>query len=169
MLKISAIYGIVCGSFLLLLFYASSLLGIDPFINLVHFFFDSVLIAIFIAIASLDFKRRVEDKIFHFWQGMTLGFGVYLSATIIFIIGLATLIYFQGETVINYQVDATKFLEERKDIYIAEFGESGYINQIKAIDNTTAFDLIKSMTTKKLITGFLITPLIAIILRKKPK
>lgn len=169
MVKISISYGVACGLFLLLLFYASSLVGIDPFINLIHFFFDAVLISIFIAIASLDFKRRVENRIFHFWQGMTLGFGVYLSATIIFVLGLSIIIYFQNDIVINYHVDATKFLEERKDIYIEEFGTTGYENQIRAIESTSAFDLVKSMTTKKMITGFLITPLIAIILRNKPK
>jgi len=169
MFKISASYGVVCGLFLLLLFYASSLVDVDPFVNIIHFFFDSILIAIFLSIASIDFKRKADDRIFHFWQGMTIGFGVYLTATLFFIFGLSLIIYFNDDIVINYQINATNYLNDRKSIYIEEFGQTGYQEQIKAIQRTTAFDLLKTMTTKKLITGFLITPVIAIILRKKPK
>ncbi len=111
----------------------------------------------------------MDGGLFHFWQGMTIGFLVYTVATAVFSVLL--LVYFEiiTEALSSYKIAAIEFLNAKKELYLEEFGTDEFQSQIAAIEEISSFDLVLSATLKKLLAGFFITPVISIILRKQPK
>ena len=169
MLKRSLKYALSCGVFLVVVFHLSYLVGSNPLIDLSHLALDAFLIGMFIFFAAKEYKRYDGDGIFYFWQGMTIGFWVYILGVLVFF-GAQT-IYFQlnSDAVINYQTDATNFLNEKAAIYNEKFGEEVFQAQLDAIRQVNSWDLIFSSTMKKIIAGFFVSPVISIILRNKHK
>ncbi|MEQ8473682.1 MAG: DUF4199 domain-containing protein [Marinoscillum sp.] len=168
MLKTSIKYAPVCGLFMILIYHLSFRFGVNPQIDLSHLLFDLILLGLFIFFTAKDFKTYRNDGVFHFWQGMTIGFQVYMIATVIFC--LSQIIYFtiDAEAVINYREEATNFLKERSGLFIEKFGDEGYALQLEEIEKVGKWDLILGSSGKKLLAGFFITPVISIILRKQP-
>lgn len=169
MLKISIKYAALCSVFLVVIFHLSAYLGIDPLINLVHLIFDLTMFGLFILFADKEFKAQQENNIFHFWHGMTIGFNIYLTATIIFITYLAVYFAVDETAVTAYQEAANAFIQDKKQFYIDEMGEEAFDAQLQKIKETTSTDLLISSGLKKIMAGFFITPVISIILRKQPK
>ncbi len=161
-------YALIAGVFMILIYHLSFWLGVNPQIDLGHLFVDLVLIGLFVFFAEKDFKTYRNAGILHFWQGMTIGFLVYAIGAVVFLLGQIIYYHFDAEAVINYQSAATKFLEERSDLFIEKFGEEMYQIQLEEIHRVTQWDLIQESTLKKVIAGFFITPVISIILRKQP-
>ncbi|MEP0368643.1 MAG: DUF4199 domain-containing protein [Cyclobacteriaceae bacterium] len=169
MLKISIKYAAICSVFLVVIFHLSAYLGIDPLINLVHLIFDLMMFGLFILFADKEYKAQQEHNIFHFWHGMTIGFNIYLAATILFITYLAVYFAIDETAVTVYQDAANAFIQDKKQFYIDEMGEEAFQEQLQKIKETTSTDLLISSGLKKIIAGFFITPVISIILRKQPK
>lgn len=153
---------------MIVIYHLSFWLGVNPQIDLGHLFVDLVLIGLFVFFAEKDYKTYKNGGILHFWQGMTIGFIVYALGSAIFLLGQIFYYNFDTDAVINYQSAATKFLEERSEIFIDKFGEDMYQLQLEEIKHVTKWDLIQESTVKKIIAGFFITPVISIILRKQP-
>jgi len=169
MLKLSIKYAIFCGTFLTILFHVTYYFGSNPLTDLSQLVFDLTFTGLFIFFAAKEFKVYQNEGYLHFWQGMTIGFLVYTISAVIFVILLGAYFYFDTEAVINYKDAATKFLDERADMYIKELGKEAYTMQLEQIQATTAGELIMSAGFKKLLAGFFVTPVISIILRKQPK
>lgn len=169
MFKLSLKYAVFCGGFLLLVFFLMMKLGLNPLINLNHLLFDLVVYGLFLFFAQKEFKTYYNEGILHLWQGMTIGFVIYAVASFLFVIGLLVFFQLDSDAIMNYQSDATLFLNEKADLYIKEFGKEGYDQQIEAIKSITAWDLVKSAGFKKIVAGMFVTPVISIILRKQPK
>ncbi len=167
MLKNSWLYGIASGVFLIIIFYLSFRFGTNPFIDFKHLFVDAIIFSLFITFACLEFKRS-QGGVLHFWQGMSIGFFVYAIASLVFMIFLGLYFNFEPELLDNYVSEALKFLEQRSDSYIEEFGEDQYESQVQTIQSITARDLTNTASIKKLIAGLFVTPVISIILRKQP-
>lgn len=169
MVKTTLKYAIVCGIFLYALFFASRYFDSNPFIDISQLLFDFIIFLMFILFAAKEFKKFENDGILHFWQGMTVGFLLYTPAILIF----ALLVYLQqslqGNLLDEYQQEAMRYLEERKDIYIEDFGADQYQSQKEAITDMTFRRLLWSSVLKKVVVGLFVTPIIAVLLRKKPK
>tara|TARA_B100001245_G_scaffold180745_1_gene138870 strand:- start:1137 stop:1649 length:513 start_codon:yes stop_codon:yes gene_type:complete len=161
-------FALLAGVFMIVIYHLSFWLGVNPQIDLGHLFVDLVLIGLFVFFAEKDYKTYKNDGILHFWQGMTIGFIVYAIGSAVFLLGQTIYYNFDADAVINYQSAATKFLEERSDIFIEKFGQDMYQLQLEEIQHVTKWDLIQESTVKKIIAGFFITPVISIILRKQP-
>ncbi|WP_258101734.1 DUF4199 domain-containing protein [Marinoscillum pacificum] len=161
-------FALLAGVFMIVIYHLSFWLGVNPQIDLGHLFVDLVLIGLFVFFAEKDYKTYKNGGILHFWQGMTIGFIVYALGSAIFLSGQIFYYNFDADAVINYQSAATKFLEERSEIFIDKFGEDMYQLQLEEIKHVTKWDLIQESTVKKIIAGFFITPVISIILRKQP-
>ena len=161
-------FALLAGVFMIVIYHLSFWLGVNPQIDLGHLFVDLVLIGLFVFFAEKDYKTYKNDGILHFWQGMTIGFIVYAIGSAVFLLGQTIYYNFDADAVINYQSAATKFLEERSEIFIDKFGEDMYQLQLEEIQHVTKWDLIQESTVKKIIAGFFITPVISIILRKQP-
>ncbi len=167
MLKTSIKYALFCSVFLIVIFHVSDYFGINPLMNVVHLVFDLMIFSIFIFFGTKEFKVDQENEVLHFWQGMTIGFNIYLIATAFF--SLYLLIYFQFSVsaVIDYQESATNFLLEKRDIYEEKIGAEAFQAQLDGIASVKWNDLVLSAALKKILAGFFITPVISIILRKQ--
>ncbi len=169
MFKVSIKYSLVCALFLVILFFLSGFLGANPLIDLTHLFFDVIIIGVFIFFAQKDYKTNYYEGYLHFWQGMTLGFFIYTVVAVIFAGFLAAYLWLDPTVLPAYKESATAFLSGKRDIYVEQFGEEGFQVQLDGIELVTAMDLWVSSAVKKIIAGFFVTPVISIILRKKPK
>ena len=169
MFKVAIRYALIGAIFLVVLFFLSGVFGVNPLIDLSHLLFDVIIFSVFIFFAEKDYKENLGNGFLHFWQGMTIGFFVYSSATLVFSLVLG--IYFQTDPSIlsDYQEAATAFLESKREQYTEQFGEGGFNIQLEGIKTVTLLDLWVSSAVKKIIAGFFVTPVISIILRKKPK
>lgn len=166
MWKVAIKYSVLAGVFESVLFHVSRSFAVHPLIDLSHLFFDIIILAIFITIASIEFKRYRNNGYLYFWQGMSIGFLVYTPAIIVF--GLFLLVYFDEGLLIEYRQLALLLIENQKDLYIDQFGQEQYDLQCEEIRNIGKNSLIQSSIIKKLIAGFFVTPVISIVLRKKP-
>ena len=162
-------YALLAGVFLIILYHVSAFFGINPLINIGHLLFDILIFGLFIFFAAKEYKLEQRNGIFHFWQGMTIGFTVYIIGTALFAIGLILFFTFDDQAVSNYQEAATEFLNSRASVYTEQFGEETFAKQLHEIEEVTVSDLVLSSTLKKLLAGFFVTPVISIILRKQPK
>lgn len=168
MVKTSLKYGLLCGAFLILAFHLSFYIGSNPLIDIRHLIFDVFAFGVFIFFAQKEFREYSNEGILHFWQGMSIGFLVYIVASVLFCISL--ILYFQvsSHALTDYQEAARAFLQEQSQLYEKEFGKDGFSEKLQEINEVTPWSLIISSTVKKMLEGLFITPVISIILRKHP-
>ena len=168
MFKTSIKYSIACALFLLILLFLSRSLGLNPLMDLSQLIFDALIFTLFTIFAIREFKIYQNGGNLHFWQGMTIGFFVYLPSILVFTIGFFVLFTINDSLLEEYKVEAMQFLELKKEEYINQFGQEQYEAQILAIENIALLGLTTTTAIKKLIAGFFVSPMISIILRKKP-
>ena len=168
MIKSSSKYSVICGVFLLGIFWVSEKFGSSPLLNVGHFFFDLVIFFVFIYFASREYKTYHNDGFLHFWQGMSIAFIVYLPAAVIFSGALLLILKIDPSLMANYREGAMAFLAEQKEVFLETFSQQEYQEQIEALNKVTDWDLVASSFLKKLLAGFLVTPVVSVILRKKP-
>lgn len=134
-----------------------------------HFFFDLGVFLLFIYFGGKEYKDYHNGGYLHFWQGISIGFVVIIPATLLFSGAFYVMFQANPELLEAYKEGARAMLIAKKDLYIERFSEEQYQQQLTAVDNETTLRLLFSTFWKKIIAGFLITPVVAIILRKKPK
>ncbi|WP_420318031.1 DUF4199 domain-containing protein [Ekhidna sp.] len=162
-------YSILCGLFLVGLFFISINFGSNPLLDMRHFFFDIGVFFLFIYFGGKEFKDYRNDGFLHFWQGISIGFVVLIPSVLIFSIVFYIIFQANPELLEAYKEGAKTMLVNQKELYIEKFSQEQYKQQIAAVDDETTVRLLFSTFWKKIIAGFLITPVVAIILRKKPK
>lgn len=168
MWKLSLKYALICGTFLVLIFWLSFRFGSNPLIDFRHLFFDLILFALFIFFSNKEFKTYRNGGILHFWQGMTLGFFTYLPATVIFLVGVSLFFYFDPELLAGFKVEAIEFMERNKTEFLMDLSEQEYASRVKRVEEVTDGQMVASAALKKFLAGMFVSPVIAIILRKKP-
>ena len=134
-----------------------------------HFFFDLGVFFLFTYFSGKEFKDYRNSGYFHFWQGISIGFIVLVPAVLIFSTAFYIIFEMNPDLMEAYKEGARTMLIEKKDLYLEKFSEEQYLKQLTAVDDETTTRLLFSTFWKKIIAGFLITPVVAIILRKKPK
>lgn len=143
--------------------------GSNPLLDIRHFLFDLGIFFLFIYFAGKEFKDYRNGGYFHFWQGISIGFIVMIPAILLFSICFYVVFELNPDFLDSYKDGAKTMLIEKRDLYVERFSQEQYEIQMAAIDDETTIRLLFSTFWKKVIAGFLITPIIAIILRKKPK
>ncbi|MEP0984046.1 DUF4199 domain-containing protein [Ekhidna sp.] len=169
MIKHSLKYSILCGIFLVGLFFISINFGSNPLLDSKHFWFDLGVYFLFIFFAGKEFKDFRNDGILHFWQGISIGFIVFLPAIIIFEVALYMTMEMNSDMLKAYQKGAEALIKSNEAFYLEELGEEALNERYKAILEITPAQLVQMTFRNKLFSAFLITPVVAIILRKKPK
>jgi hypothetical protein len=170
MIKSTIKFSIICGIFLYVLFLLSLRFGTNPFIDLNQLLFDVVIFFLFIFFSTKEYRRYQNGGILHFWEGMTIGFLLYAPAIIIFVTALYVHNLVDGSMLAEYQREAMLYLEERKESFLKEMGtEEQYQAQVAAIEEITFHRLVWGAALKKIIVGLFLTPIVSILLRKKPK
>lgn len=169
MLKYSIKYSIICGVFLIALFFVSIQFGTSPFLDIRHFLVDTIIFSLFVFFAVKEYKSYHNDGFLHFWQGMTIGFIVYLPAVLIFCVVLFIIMETNPSYLMDYKYGAIEMLENQKTLFLEKFPEEQFDLQLAAIHEVTTVQLIFDTLGKKILAGFFISPVVSIILRKKPK
>jgi hypothetical protein len=162
-------YGAMAGVFLVLLFWVGIRLGKNPVFDSGQLFIDLLILGLFIFFSCKDFKTYSNNGYLHFWQGMTLGFFTYVPAAVIF--GVVVLVYFQiapeaFETMRQQAVDSFMAM---KDYWVENWGEEEFQQKVDGLNAKSAGSRTLELVFLKLITGFFVTPVVSVILRKKPE
>ena len=174
MFKPTLKYAIVCGIFLSFLFFVSIWFGVNPLLVKQGLLFDIVIFVLFIAAADREFKRYHNDGYLHFWQGMTIGFITYGIATAVFLMVVLSFFLVNPDYLAVYKADLLNEAIKEQDKLIEQVGEDGYEQVKQGINGLTIGQILFSSTVppsamlKKIFAGFFVTPLISLILRKKP-
>lgn len=175
MLKPTIKYAVFCGFFLVFLFFVSIWFGVNPLLLKQGLLFDVIIFLLFIYAANREFKLYHNGGFLHFWQGMSIGFIVYSLSIAIFLFAIAVFFILRVEFLDAYRQDLLAEAVREETRLIEEFGSDGY-ELIK--ENILSLSLNKvlfwsvsppSVMFKKIFAGFLVTPVISIILRKKPE
>ena len=169
MIKSAIKYSLLCGVFLIALFFVSIMFGSNPLLDFRHFFFDLAVFFLFIYFAGKEYKDFWNDGFLHFWQGISVGFIVLIPSVLIF--SLILFVIFETNPILidGYREGAKAYLNSKEEFFLKEFTEDQLKEQFLAIEKVTAAQLVLSTFGKKLFAGFLVTPVVSIILRKKPK
>jgi len=169
MLRSSIKYAVLCGFFLSALFFVSLKFGSNPILDQRHFFFDLAVFFLFIFFAGKEYKDFRNGGYFYFWQGISIGFLIMIPAVILFSIFILVIFRQFPELIEQYREGAKQMVDAQKELYVETFGEEAIKEQYEQIDSRTPFDLILRNSGWKIFTAFLVTPVVAVILRKKPK
>ena len=169
MIKPTLKYSILCGIFLIGLFFISINFGSNPLLDFRHFIFDLGVFFLFVFFAGKEYKDFRNEGYLHFWQGISIGFIVMIPAVLLFSFVFYVIFETNGELMEGYRAGAKAFLLDRREIFLKEFTQQQLNEQLAAVDEITTTQLLFSTFWKKIGAGFLITPVVSIILRKKPK
>ena len=159
-------YAAVAAFLMIIVFLISYHIGIHPFIEMSHLFFDLFVYGLVIFFAMNEFKKVINEGVLHFWQGMTIGFFLNIFSCGIYTVFLFLIMNFDENILISYQQEAINFLEIKSVQYIESFGKEQYQNQLQTIQETTILDLMLLGGLKKFISAMLITPVFSILKRK---
>jgi len=164
--KIALKYGIVCGVIRIIAYMVESAMGLNPLINLNAFFIDQIIFFGFVLFSSKEFKDYKNGGVLHFWQGISIGLIIIFVSSVIFSMFEATY-YVLSETVFqDYVSSAREYLESQKESMLTQITQEQFDSRVKELETTTISGLVFGNFFKKLIVGFLVVPLIAILLRK---
>ncbi len=166
---VSIKYGLICGVMSIFAFYVQFLLGINPLINLNSFFIDIVIFFGFIFFGAKEFKDYKNEGILHFWQGITVGMIIIFLASVIFTTFSSTYYLINQEVFKEYVQNAITVFENQKPKLLETISEEEYLQKLEDVKNTTISDLAITDFFKKAGVGFLVTPVIAVLLRKQSK
>ncbi|SNT13757.1 Protein of unknown function [Ekhidna lutea] len=169
MVKPALKYSILCGVFLIGLFFISINFGSNPLLDSRHFWFDLGVYFLFIFFAGKEHKDFRNGGFLHFWQGITIGFIVFIPAVLLFEGTLYLTLNVDSDLMEAYREGARALLKQNEEFYMEELGEAALKERYDAISDMTPAQLIQMTFRNKLFSAFLITPVVAIILRKKPK
>ena len=169
MIKSTLKYSILCGLFLIGLFFISINFGSNPLLDSRHFWFDLGVYFLFIFFAGKEYKDFRNEGYLHFWQGISIGFIVFLPAILLFGGVLLIMLNVDSGILESYKEGAEGLLKSNETFYREELGEELLNERYSDIANMTPTQLVQMTFRNKLFSAFLITPVVAIILRKKPK
>lgn len=167
MWKVAVKYSFICGAFLLLSFWVSYRLGSNPMSDFKQLFFDLIIFILFVFFSCKEFKSYRNGGILHFWQGMTLGFLTYAPATIIFAIGVAIFFWVDPNLLEDFKIQALQYMEGNKEEFLSDMSEEQFAAKLERIQTATTTQMISGGTLKKIMAGFFVTPVVAVILRKQ--
>ena len=168
MWRVAYKYALICGGFLLLAFWISYRFGSNPMIDLRHLFLDLVIFALFIFFSCKEFKSYKNGGILHFWQGMTLAFMTYVPGTLLFLVGIVLMFYLDPNLLVDFKGQAIAFMENNRIEFLQDMTDDQFEDRLNQIEGVTATQMISSATFKKIMAGFFVSPVITVILRKKP-
>lgn len=160
-LRLGIKYGLMCGLFLTAALMVTYFFGQNPF-DPALWIVDLLIFGLFIFFADYEFKNFKNGGILHFWQGMSLGFMVFIPAALV--CGLLLWIwlsYDQGLT--DYHRKMTlEIYRENQDL----LGQ--VLTEAEALDRSPGQIAAQMALQNKMLTGFFMTPILAIVLRRKP-
>ncbi len=132
--------------------------------------FDFFILPIFLFLAIKEYRDTYNAKLMEFWQGMTVGFGTYISIAIItslFILLFVSVI--NPDILDTYVASRIDILVEGKEGMIADIGEQAYLESLSEVKLVSLADVVLDNFLKKLMLGLFLTIAVSVIMKRKPK
>ena len=159
-------YGLIGSAMIVIMFLVFYFSGENPLQELQMF--DLFIIPIFVFFGVKEFRDRFNGKLLEYWQGMTSGVIIFL------VLGLVTSVFIyvftqwvEAAMVTDYVASRVEILEETRTKIVEQMGAESYIESYDKVKNTTQSDIILDSFLKKIIIGFLITTVVAVVLKRK--
>lgn len=160
MARVAVKYGLISGPFFLLIIFWTYMIGQNPF-NPGMWLVNLAVFGLFMFFAGYEFKNYHFGGIFHFWQGMSIGAIVIFCSTLVFGIGFFVWLSFDPSLKDLYVDRAMETLNANKDM-LETISE-------KDVRNRSSLGLTFQMAVQNnFLSGFVMAPIVALILRKKP-
>lgn len=161
-------YGLFAGLIAIVMFCVLYFLDLNPFVE--SRILDIVLIPIFLFFAIREFRDYKNQKVLHYWQGMTVGVVTYVLMAAIsafFILFFVELL--APDALTDYVDDRIALMVDSKQEIVSQLGQDTYDESIEKLKSTSAYTLALDDLMKKSIIGLMLTIMISIILRRQPK
>ena len=158
-------FGLTGGVVIIGLFMVTYFLDDDPIDTTRNFDILAIPVVVFFAIK--EFKDYHNNKTLQFWQGMSIGMGVFTLIGILTSLFVFGFIEFIDPDILQGYINAkVEFLISKKDGVIENFGEEVYQQGIKDVKKTTSSAISWDNLVKKSVVGMMITIFVSILLRK---
>ena len=167
LIKTALKYAVICGGMLIAAHIALDLTGAKPLINFSAMFVDLVLVFGFVFFAAKEFKDYLNGGILHFWQGISIGAIIIFTGVVIFTMYMATYYAINETAFQEYITDSIALFDKQRANWEMYLSEEEIASQRALYRKTTVFQLTLGKFVTKLVVGFLIVPLVAVILRKQ--
>lgn len=163
-------YGAVTGLFTIIAYLVFYFMGQQPWRNLLSFLLDVLIIVVFIFLGLKDFKTNINQGVFRFYHGMTIGFIIYLTtATLFSLFYLVFINWGVPDFLDQYIMTSQEDLLARKDMIVTALSEESYQEQFEMLATTTKSKLVLDVFIKKIMVGLVITPVFSILLRSSTR
>ncbi len=160
-------YGLVSGGLTVVLFFAVTFFGENPLI--VNKWFDYFLIPALVFAAIREFRIYYNARALQFWQGVSVGFVIYVTTALVFAAVIGLYLATHGQSwVTDYVHNRVALVEENQDAFTEELGEETYRRVLTEVQATTTTDLILDDVFRKLMIGVFVTLIIAMVQRRTP-
>ncbi|NMM50273.1 DUF4199 domain-containing protein [Marinigracilibium pacificum] len=167
MIKLALRYGGFAILVLIISFVSLYYLGQKPFLNFNTIFIDGLSLLALIGVAVYEFKRYKQNGELRFWQGMSMGMIIYIMAALGFALFLFIFMsYIEPESLAIYKSDSIEFYKRTIEMYPDKHPKEQQEAYFKSIQEVTISGIVIKESFKKLLLGLLVTPVIAIFMRK---
>ena len=169
LIKVPIKYGAAAALLVMILFVALYYSGRHPLSIPVFFDVRLLILPLFMTFAMKEFRDFHNDRVLHFWQGLTIGFITFTiigSLVSVFIIILSNI---DPSFLTSYIEERVYLLETNKQQFIEALNEDIIAEQLRTLPLTTSIDLALDYFLKSVGMGVFLNIIISVILRRQPK
>jgi hypothetical protein len=159
-------YGLIGGSLVIGLILFLYLMDKNPLSNARYS--DLFVLLIFILFGIKEYRDVYNNKVLHFWQGMTVGTITVLVIAILSSVCIAVLCSLDMELLTSFVAEKIEFVNQNKASLIEAIDERAYLDTIRGLRETTVIDMALDDFLKKTLIGLILSIIISVIFRKKP-
>ena len=160
-------YGLVSGSLSAALFFAVTFFGENPLV--VNKWFDYFLIPVLVFAGIREFRIYYNARALQFWQGVSVGFIIYVTTAVVFAAVIGTYLGTYGQPwATDYVRSRVALVKENREAFTEELGEETYRRVLTEVQATTTVDLILDDGFRKLMIGMFVTLIVAMVQRRSP-
>lgn len=161
--KYALIAGLLGAVLIVFLYYV----GRHPLLIPIIFDYRLLLLPLFLFFTMKEYRDVHNEKVMHFWEGMSIGFILYVAMGLVlggFIFLLS--VWIDPGFLNDYISISIEQLVNNKQEFLDAIGEEAYQASLEILPQTTAVDLALDYLIKTCAIGLLMTIIISVILRR---
>ena len=165
-IKVPLKFGGIGAAILILMFFVFLLTDSNPLLEMKVF--DFFILPVFLFFGIKEFRDSFNQGEMTYGQGMTTGLIIYGCIAIGYSIFLAAALQFTSPDLLaEYIAKSVEVFESNKAELTADGSEEMFLQTIKDAKQTQSIDLVWDSLLKKIGIGFLLTSLLATVLKRK--
>lgn len=168
-LAAATFFGVSGGVLGLVNFIAARMMGLNPFPAPTDFpWVISCLLLITSIIAAIYYFRKVlNGDTLHFWQGLFIGFCVWIIFMLVECIGIFTYLTLDPEYLATYLQKLTDELVKNKAFYLKTYKEADFDIFVKQIEHTSVSQMVLDGFIKKSIPAPFVIFITSLVMRRQ--